>query len=62
MSALADWRSELNSQLPESERRGLIDTLSPAANQGAEAVEKEFAARLRQEIAPALEESQEDLE
>jgi hypothetical protein len=60
MSALADWRSELHAQLPESENRGLIDLLLPAADHGADAVEEEFAARLRREIAPALQEDRED--
>jgi hypothetical protein len=62
MSALADWRSELDAQLPVSEKGGLINSLLPAADQGADAVEKEFAARLRREIAPALQEDREDLE
>ena len=62
MSALANWRSELDAQLPDRDKRGLINSLLPAADKGAGAVEKEFAAQLRREIAPALEEDHEDQE
>ena len=60
MSALADWRSELYTQLADNEKRGLIDSLLPATDQGPEAVEKVFSARLRREIIPAIQEDHED--
>jgi hypothetical protein len=58
ISVLADWRSELDARLSEGEKEGLFSSVLPAADKGAEAVEEEFAARLRREIAPALEEDQ----
>jgi hypothetical protein len=62
ISALADWRSELDAQLPQSEKKGLVNSLLLAADGGADAVEEEFAQRLRGEIAPALQEDHEDQE
>jgi hypothetical protein len=59
MSALADWRSELDAHLSVGEMEGLLNSVLPAADRGSEAVEQEFAARLRREITPALEEDQE---
>jgi hypothetical protein len=59
MGALADWRSELDAQLSKDETQGLLSSVLPAADRGAEAVEEEFAGRLRREITPALEEDQE---
>jgi hypothetical protein len=59
MSALADWRSELDAQLSQGEKEGLFSSVLPAADRGAEAVEEEFATHLRREIAPALREDQE---
>jgi hypothetical protein len=50
INALADWRTELNRQLPPKEKAGLIESLLPAAERGADAVEALFAAAIRSEV------------
>jgi hypothetical protein len=60
VSTLADWRAELYRQVPPNERPGPFTSLVPEAERGAQAVETKFASLIRKEIAPTLQEDNEE--
>jgi hypothetical protein len=59
VSSLADWRAELDRQLPRNENSTLVNTILSAADRGTETVENVFGALIRADVEPALEEEQE---